>query len=235
MGGIKKRSFQLFCLNFLIFLRAQDLSLSFDNFKKILPENPIIVEAGAFRGAETLVLSSVWPEGMIFSFEPLSSSYNSLVDNIVAKRNVFTFPLALSNKTGENIFYEIVSDKSLSSLFPLNGISDIQKIRRVSVSVTTLDSWCWHNSMERIDLLWLDMDGAELNALKGARKILKTTSFIYTEVHLKSFWHGAPLFPDLRRWLKDQGFHVVWIKFERGDHGKALFAKNEFLTLPFTV
>jgi len=46
---------------------------------KYLPVNPVIIEAGAYIGNDTLEMSKVWPKGRIYAFEPVPMLYEKLV------------------------------------------------------------------------------------------------------------------------------------------------------------
>ncbi len=72
---------------------------------KYLPENPIIIEAGAFNGSDSLVMSNFWPKGTIYAFEPAPELYQLIVKRIKDKSNIFAFEYALSDKNGIANFY----------------------------------------------------------------------------------------------------------------------------------
>src|SRR5690242_2563809 len=71
----------------------------------VIPENPIIVEAGAQWGQDTKIFCNTWPNGTIYAFEPLPKYYASLEKLKIKFSNLKTFPKALSDQSGENIFY----------------------------------------------------------------------------------------------------------------------------------
>jgi hypothetical protein len=70
------------------------------------------------------------------------------------------------------------------------------------------------------------MEGNELNALKGARTILKTVKVIYTEVNLQKFWTDCVMYEELTQWLASQGFEKVWEDIAPNWHGNALFVNK---------
>jgi len=86
----------------------------------------------------------------------------------------------------------------------------------------TIDS---KNNVDRIDFLWLDMQGYEPLMLQSSKKILKTVKVIYTEVNHKELYKGAILYPEFKQWLEKQGFTLVKTCFPFEDWGDALFVR----------
>lgn len=71
------------------------------------------------------------------------------------------------------------------------------------------------------------MQGYELAMLKASCALLKTVSAIYTEVSLKEFYEGAPLYPEVCGWLEQQGFRVEREELAWADAGNVLFVRNK--------
>lgn len=57
-----------------------------------------------------------------------------------------------------------------------------------------------------IDLLCMDLQGAELDALAGAKRVLQDALFVHTEVKFIAQYHGQPLFGDVDQTLRKSGF-----------------------------
>ena len=77
-----------------------------------------------------------------------------------------------------------------------------------------------------IDLMWLDMQGAEFKVLKAAPMILNTVKVIFSEISLVEMYEGAPLYNQFRAWLKTKGFDVKKEEIVSKDMGNALFVKK---------
>lgn len=79
------------------------------------------------------------------------------------------------------------------------------------ISLNTVDEYCLENNINFIDLLKIDVEGRELNVLKGSKNLLDRSqiAFIYAECILSAD-DSAPhtLFNDLRDFLNDYGFHI---------------------------
>src|SRR5215471_7021850 len=88
--------------------------------KDYLPANPVVVEAGAHIGSDTIELATKWKGSKVFAFEPVPEIYRQLVRNTKRFRNVVTVPLALSDRQGEAEIHVSggLSDGSSSLLEP---------------------------------------------------------------------------------------------------------------------
>src|SRR5579862_8337847 len=103
--------------------------------KKYLPDNPVIVEAGAFDGRDTRLLSQMWPTATIHSFEPVPEIYAILQKNTQDLPNVHTYPVGLSDTTGNALFY--VSEKPSKPGKPFQAGSLRKPKERLKVSDVT--------------------------------------------------------------------------------------------------
>jgi FkbM family methyltransferase len=193
--------------------------------KKILPANPIIIEAGAQFGEDTQWMSAFWPQGTIYAFEPSPVSFPSVQDVAANNNNVFAQQLALSNIKGEFAFY--LAGGASSLLKPTESFnndyfhSDLE--HPIIVPVTTLDEWAYDHNISTIDFMWLDMEGNELNALQGALNSLKNVKLIYTEVNLQRFWENCVMYDELTAWMNEHGFIEIWSDIQPHWHGNVLF------------
>jgi FkbM family methyltransferase len=218
----------LFTTIFFLFyhsIHALGEAVPYALLKKILPNNPTILEAGAQFGEDTEWMSQMWPQGKIYAFEPSPESFIS-VQNIANKyNNITAIQCALSNKKGEFAFY--LAGGASSLLKPTTSFnndyfhSDLD--HPIIVPVITLDEWAENNNITTIDFMWLDMEGNELNALQGARNSLKNVKLIYTEVNLQRFWENCVMYDELTAWMNDHGFIEIWSDIVPHWHGNVLF------------
>ena len=70
----------------------------------------------------------------------------------------------------------------------------------------------------------IDLQGAELLALKGAENSLKSCKSIYTEISKLNFYEGGVLWPELSEWLREKSFYPVSESTE--DHSDVLFKRK---------
>ena len=83
-------------------------------------------------------------------------------------------------------------------------------------------------SIQDIVFLNLDVQGAELEVLKGATQLLESPElkFIWCEVSWDSVYKDAPLLPDINDFLKQHRFHHVGTRTDWEIHGDALYVSE---------
>ena len=199
--------------------------------KKYLPHNPVIIDCGAHDGSDSVELARML-KGEIHAFEPVENLFARLKVNAKKFPNIACYQIALSDKNGQQDFYisEGRSDASSSLLIPKEHIYDHPDTffkSKISVNALTLDSWAEINEIKQVDLLWLDMQGFELNMLEVSKKILPTVKVIHTEVSTKETYSGVAQYGEYRRFLETKGFKVVLEAIPAGwDMGNVLFVRG---------
>jgi FkbM family methyltransferase len=222
-----KQLFLIFVINILCtdHSNATGEAVPWALLKRILPDAPIIIEAGAQFGEDSQWMSQFWPRGIIYAFEPSPESFLELQKVAAKNSNIVAIQQALSNEKGEFPFY--LAGGASSLLRPQDSFnadyfhSDLD--RPIMVPVITLDEWAAINNVDKIDFLWLDMEGNELNALQGAPNSLKNVKLIYTEVNLQKFWNNCALYDDVKAWMNEHGFVEIWSDIVPHWHGNVLF------------
>ena len=80
--------------------------------------------------------------------------------------------------------------------------------QKISVDSVTLAGWAARSGVDAIDLIWMDLQGAELRALQGMRELIRTVQVIYTEVEYKPIYRNQPLADEVRAFLRNNGFSL---------------------------
>lgn len=194
-----------------------------------LPPSPVIIEAGAHIGRDTVKMSKAWPNSIIHAFEPVPELFAVLLRNTALNPRIICYPYALSTTTGTStLFMSSGRSTATSSLFEPAGYKNefpTTIFTPLTVQTITLDDWAQKYQIKHIDGMWLDMQGAELSVLQAAPKILKMVSVIYTEVNLTQRYKGAPLYPEFKEWMIGQGFTIALEACDHPDWGNVLFIK----------
>lgn len=195
-----------------------------------LPNNPIILEAGAHKGRDTLKMVKQWPQGTFYCFEPVPAMFELLNKAVDGMPHVHCYQLALAGSNGTATFH-VSSGRSdaASSLYepaeyalehPDTIFNDI------TVKTSTLDSWATEHKVKRIDFMWLDMQGGELAMLQAGTNVLKTVTAICSEVNLIERYAGAPLYSTYKAWMESQGFYVAYEHLFKTTWGNVLFVRK---------
>jgi FkbM family methyltransferase len=134
-----------------------------------------VLDIGGNIGLFTLLASSkVGKEGKIISFEPNPSVAQIMRENVNKNEisNVRIEEIALSNANGEislNILRKEFSDlySFISNSKNVEGLSE-----SITVKMTRLDDFILENSIGKIDIIKIDIEGAEFMCFEGAKKTL---------------------------------------------------------------
>lgn len=148
---------------------------------KDFPESytPVVFDVGANIGNYSLKLLNVRSNIVIYSFEPFEESFEQLKSKFKNRNNIKLEPLAISNYKGFATFninssYETNSLLSRNSNANLSLCAGMQLKKQVEVAVTTIDIYCNENNISQIDILKIDVQGAEYRVLQGAIKMLES-------------------------------------------------------------
>jgi len=156
----------------------------------LLRHGDAFVDGGAHIGYLTLLASScVGPAGTVHAFEPVSRTYDALARNVERNRatNVRLNKMALGPRDG-TLDLELPIDPQGDAILAW-GATAIQAGRGAveRVPMTTLDAYTELSKLRSIRVLKLDLEGAELGALEGARDLLKHRRAEYLVVELNTY------------------------------------------------
>jgi FkbM family methyltransferase len=154
-------------------------------------EPRIVIDGGANMGQWTRLACSIFPEAIFHLIEPQAACRTSLEETASHLRSGRIHAAALTEP----------------------GVKTVQMIgadgTTVAVAAVTLDDLIAVEPGDRA-LLKLDLENRELNALRGALRLLQQVEVVITEV---SFYRppasdGGPLFEDILTFLRDCGFDL---------------------------
>lgn len=182
-----------------------------------LSDSPCIIEAGTSIGQHTEVFAKRFPNGQIIGFEPIFELFEECKKRTQNYRNVNVFNLALGNK-GQNEITLYWDDEtkhdSASSLQPHENMSSYYpnltfQTKRV-VKSKTLDDVVVENRLKKIDLLWLDLQGAELSVLRnGGMYALSLCKYVHIEVAKSQMYRSQPLLSEVSQFFCSNDFQEV--------------------------
>jgi FkbM family methyltransferase len=202
--------------------------------QSLLPENPVVIEAGAHYGTETKKFADIWPQGSIYAFEPNPGAFSKLFMATLNCKNVKTLPIALAEYDGEatmHVCYGSTGDNPIfegasSLLEPADYMKVHYQGPHVKVPCCVLDHWCEENGIDHVDFIWFDLEGMELQVLKSSPKILSTVKILVVETNFQEFRHGMTQYQPLKQFLEKSGFTLLCHTYVEGLQGDAIFIKK---------
>lgn len=142
--------------------------------ERFLRPGMTVLDLGAHHGLYSLLASKrVGRDGRVFAFEPSPRERRALRANLLLNycRNVFVQGVALgAEEKEEDLFVVQGHQTGCNSLRPPDALSATKPMR---VQVVKLDNWLAKQKIDRVDFIKLDVEGAELETLKGAARLLE--------------------------------------------------------------
>ena len=154
----------------------------------IYPED-VVLDLGGHIGTFTVLAGSKATSGKVFAFEPMKDNFDILLSNIKLNslNNVVTENIAISNENGSRTFYLSSPEAGKKVGYCTGGHSFFQSKNReekIKVVTKTLESIINKYSIDHIDYLKLDTEGAEFDILYSAPKeVLQKIDKIVMELH----------------------------------------------------
>ena len=150
----------------------------------------IAVQAGGHVGIFPWQLSKTF--GFVYTFEPIPEMYECLKRNTVYYPNILTHPRALGAQCKLDVMDARRGGRSRIGLGPGPG---------VEVMMTTIDV----QRLPRCDLIYLDIEGYELEALKGAVRTIETFRPVIALEVLKN----PGQYEAVTQWAKDNNYYLA--------------------------
>ena len=152
-----------------------------DLFKKIVKEGDTVVDLGANIGYFTLLAAKlVGPNGKVYSFEPEPKNYSYLKKNIELNNysQATAINKAVSDKNGTTELFICLYDTGHHTINKYDGIEAYShgrstEKRPIKIETITLDEF-FKGKEDSIDMIKMDVEGAEALALRGMDNILRT-------------------------------------------------------------
>ena len=191
-------------------------------------ENPVIVELGAYRGEDSynferivnctpnLLHVMVEPDPTNYAFieanehRPLGGRRRLIKGAVASTGGMRTFRFSYDSRDGSRGSGSIIEPSGHLEYFPTITFAETAE-----VECFTLNEIFEHENIEKIDLLWVDIQGAERDMIAGGRKALAHTRYCFMEAEDVELYAGQALKPELislmSGWklIEDFGFNIL--------------------------
>jgi FkbM family methyltransferase len=182
---------------------TDDEKILFNFASKYLHKQPVIFDVGAHKGAYTEYVLSQVPDAECFLFEPNTE----LFEGLNKKYNAFN--ILLGEIKGVKSFYECIGEADeLSSTYKREVFADV-KHRQDTKKCYTVDAFCESINLDFIDFLKIDVEGAELDVLKGGIKMLREERVMFLQVEYGGTYPDAGItFVDVINLIEPYGYYI---------------------------
>jgi len=163
-----------------------------------------IVDVGAYVGGWTRMAKAIFPGASVLMIEAQREREGNLRRVCDEFNGSVTYRMSLLGATHRERapFYQLETGSSV--LFEQSSIERT----KVEYEMQTLDDVAVEAGFDEVDLLKLDVQGYELEVLKGASRTLSGVQVILTEVSLLGVNKGAPLLREVIEFMSSRGFRV---------------------------
>jgi FkbM family methyltransferase len=174
-----------------------------------------IIDCGAFEGHLSRLYTKMFPEAIIYAFEPVPETFARLQESSISYPHIKAINQGVGRSTGKTLFYQTAHPGSSSLLPPsstgLHYYPDLYPIsNQYEVDLTSLNDWWQSAGHPAIQFIKLDVQGGELDLLKGATELLEKAGveLIQTEVMFLGTYARQGLFSEVEIFLRHRGFSL---------------------------
>ena len=207
--------------------------------KETFNTESIFFEIGSHFGMDTIKLLET--SSKVHCFEPDERNIKIFREKNIP---VFLNEFAISDKDGDNDFflssgsvYDSVHGPTVDDEFnkhdwsassslkkPKNHLSVTPWVKfenTIKVKTQRIDSYCKENEISHIDLVWMDVQGAEMDVISGMGDFIKKVHYVFTEYSNSELYENQP--------TKDQILNILGEEWEIiHDYGDDILLRNKF-------
>ena len=182
-----------------------------------------IIDIGSNKGQFILLMEELFPNKMVYSFEPIIEMLNRQKKFFKYKKNIIYYNLALgssistkdlliTNRMDSSSFLNITKEKNDSKKYLIK--------EKRNITISTLDHILIKEKMVHPIFVKIDVQGYELNVLKGSSELLKKIDYLLIEVSKNEMYQNQPTEKIIIEYLKGLNFNI--------------FKANDWLTIKNT-
>lgn len=166
-----------------------------------------VIDVGANRGRWTSMLLSVFPDSNVIMIEP-QEEMRPLLDQLCRENPKLEFIQAGAGREPGELVQTIWEDLAGSSFFPEISEEKIREGKQRMTPITTIDDILKERRSFFPDLVKLDVQGFELEALRGATSLFRRTEVFILETSLYRFHQDMPVTVECIQFMAEKGYDL---------------------------
>ena len=218
-----------------------------DKFIKFIEnknKNYIIFDIGSRDCVQSIEFYKKFPNAKIYAFECNPNTINICKQNIEKYKDRITLiEGAVCDYDGTIAFFPINKEKTItswkdgnqgaSSIFKSNGKykTEIYAQDEIITNCHRLDTVMKKYNIPTVDIIWMDLQGAELLALKGLGVYIDNVEYIHTEVSYQEIYTNQVMFKELNNFILSKDFVILNNLKSRGWQEDVIYKKRSTLTI----
>ena len=194
----------------------------------VLEDESTFIDVGSHKGEVLELALKISKKGKHFAFEPIPYLFHKLNDKYGTKCEVLNY--GLSDQKKQSSFQHVTTNPAYSGIKMRTYPKD-EQVETIQIQLDTLDNQLKQH--DRVDMIKIDVEGAELEVLRGAKKIIeKFHPIIVFEHGLGASDHYNTSPEDILNFFDDHQYQLFTLKGFIADE-PALFRK-EFIDFYLT-
>lgn len=186
-------------------------------FCQKIKEGDVVVDVGAYIGVFSLLASErVGNKGCVYAFEPVPRNYERLMRNLKVNqvKNVKAYNLGLSDKN-ETLSFSVPRENPAESSLAGSWTELTKGIKlnkdMIKAKLIPFDQFCEDEGLNEVNIVKIDVDGAELKVLKGMRNVLTNSECeLFVEITPPLIQQLGGTVMELVELLRECGFKFVY-------------------------
>jgi FkbM family methyltransferase len=199
---------------------------TFEVMRKVLAPDGCCIDVGAYKGSILEKMVEFAPEGTHHAFEPLPA-FAALLTEKFPSPNVRIYELALGDRAGFTTFQHVVTNPGYSGIKKRTYERADEVVEPIEVKIDTLDHALPAGA--RVDFIKIDVEGAELLVLRGARETIRRTRPVIVFEHGLGAADHYGATPEQVWALLVDDLKMRITLMERWLRGEPAFTRDEFI------
>ena len=194
----------------------------------VLEDESTFIDVGSHKGEVLELALKISKKGKHFAFEPIPNLFHKLNDKYGSKCEVLNY--GLSDQKKQSSFQHVTTNPAYSGIKMRTYPKD-EQVETIQIQLDTLDNQLKQH--DRVDMIKIDVEGAELEVLKGAKKIIeKFHPIIVFEHGLGASDHYNTSPEDILSFFDDHQYQLFTLKGFIADEPALL--RDEFIDFYLT-